>query len=348
MSMEAGRGGARYTCDQINPLTTPGVAGHGFGACTMSVVDPVHRLHLDTDFGGDPDDLCALALALAWPETQITGITTVADRHGLRAGYVRHVLELAERSEIRVEAGAKVSLTDHKQADPVQDDARYFPPTTPPLVSEPYASIELTERSMFKSATFLCIGPLTNAAMFDRTRSGLLRHKRLVFLGGQLGMPGAGDPAWSPEMDFTVQWDTRATEELMKTWADLTMVPLGPTQRVPLTEADCRKLDRMGAVGRLIARQLRAWGVDHAMPALGQAHVALPGELLGFAAAPVAVAVALGWPGATIEPMTVMPSIENGVISWERADDGRAMRVVTDIDGAAFRELFLARIATLP
>ncbi len=40
------------------------------------------RIHLDTDLGGDTDDLCALALLLAWPGVEITGITTVAEAHG--------------------------------------------------------------------------------------------------------------------------------------------------------------------------------------------------------------------------------------------------------------------------
>ena len=37
------------------------------------------RLHLDTDLGGDLDDLFALALLLRWPEIELTGITTTAE-----------------------------------------------------------------------------------------------------------------------------------------------------------------------------------------------------------------------------------------------------------------------------
>lgn len=40
------------------------------------------RVHLDTDFGGDTDDACALAMLLGWPGVEVTGITTVADRGG--------------------------------------------------------------------------------------------------------------------------------------------------------------------------------------------------------------------------------------------------------------------------
>lgn len=59
------------------------------------------KIHLDTDLAGDPDDVCALAMLLTWPGVEITGITTVAESDGRRAGYVEYVLQLAGRSEIR-------------------------------------------------------------------------------------------------------------------------------------------------------------------------------------------------------------------------------------------------------
>jgi inosine-uridine nucleoside N-ribohydrolase len=35
------------------------------------------RLHVDTDFAGDPDDACALAMVLGWPGVELVGVTTV-------------------------------------------------------------------------------------------------------------------------------------------------------------------------------------------------------------------------------------------------------------------------------
>ena len=32
-----------------------------------------HKVHLDTDLGGDIDDLCALAMLLRWKDVEITG-----------------------------------------------------------------------------------------------------------------------------------------------------------------------------------------------------------------------------------------------------------------------------------
>ncbi len=31
------------------------------------------KVHLDTDFGGDPDDACAMAMLLGWPGIEIIG-----------------------------------------------------------------------------------------------------------------------------------------------------------------------------------------------------------------------------------------------------------------------------------
>jgi inosine-uridine nucleoside N-ribohydrolase len=65
----------------------------------------MHLIHLDTDLGGDIDDLCALAMLLRWPgNVQLTGITTVADINGKRAGYIRYVLGLEKRHDIPVAA----------------------------------------------------------------------------------------------------------------------------------------------------------------------------------------------------------------------------------------------------
>jgi hypothetical protein len=37
------------------------------------------KIHLDTDLGGDIDDVCALSMLLRWSDIEITGITVVGD-----------------------------------------------------------------------------------------------------------------------------------------------------------------------------------------------------------------------------------------------------------------------------
>lgn len=67
------------------------------------------KVHLDTDLGGDIDDLCALTLVLAIPAVEVTGITTVLEDDGRRAGYVRRALALAGRLDVPVAAGADLA-----------------------------------------------------------------------------------------------------------------------------------------------------------------------------------------------------------------------------------------------
>ena len=70
------------------------------------------QIHLDTDFGGDPDDACALAFLLGSPDVAIVGISTNLDVEGRRAGCVAHYLKLARRSDIPVAAGAGATLSN--------------------------------------------------------------------------------------------------------------------------------------------------------------------------------------------------------------------------------------------
>ena len=61
------------------------------------------KIHFDTDIGGDMDDLRALAMLLKWPDLDITGITTVAEAYGRRAGYeIRAEREKLRRNLFRV------------------------------------------------------------------------------------------------------------------------------------------------------------------------------------------------------------------------------------------------------
>ena len=86
------------------------------------------KIHIDTDLGGDIDDLCALAMVLAWPDVELVGVTTVAEHGGKRAGYVRYVLDLAGRSDVPVATGAEATHPAYRiwQALPDEDASPQF------------------------------------------------------------------------------------------------------------------------------------------------------------------------------------------------------------------------------
>jgi purine nucleosidase len=300
------------------------------------------RIHLDTDLGGDTDDACALAMLLGWPDVEITGVTTVADPGGRRAAYVAHMLRLAGRDDIPLAAGAEVSATTLGRADPV-DDERHWPASVTPRPSPPGAALDLLERSLDTGATLVAIGPYTNLALLEICRIGSLRRQPVVVMGGWVEPPAPGLPRWGPEMDFNVQWDTRAAEVVAAT-ARLTMVTLPATLNAHLRRADLPRLWAAGPLGQLLARQSEAHAETYQMEKLGRDHSGLPDDLLNFQYDPVACAVALGWSGATVEDIRVRPMRMGDVLSFQPHPEGRSTRAVLDVDGAAFRETWLSAV----
>jgi purine nucleosidase len=300
------------------------------------------RIHLDTDLGGDTDDACALIMLLGWTGVEITGITTVADPGGRRAAYVAYLLRLAGRDDIPLAAGAEVSSTTLDRADPV-DDERHWPAHVTHRPSPPGAALDLLGRSLNAGATLVAIGPYTNLAMLEISRTGSLARQQVVVMGGWVQRPAPGLPQWGPDMDFNVQWDTRAAEVVAAT-ARLTLVTLPATLNAHLRRNDLPRLRAAGPLGQLLARQSEAHAQTHQMEKLGREHAGLPDDLLNFQYDPVACAVALGWSGAQAEDMRLRTMWRDGVLSFETQPDGRSIRAVLDVDGAAFREMWLSAV----
>ena len=299
------------------------------------------RIHLDTDLGGDTDDACALVMLLGWPEVEVTGVTTVADPVGLRAAYAAYLLRLAGRDDIPVVAGSQASLTTLAKADPIVDDARHWPTDIAPLPSSPGAALDLLGRSLDSGATLVAIGPYTNLAQLEVARAGSLARQPVVVMGGWVHPPAPGLPQWGPEMDFNVQWDTRAAEIVVAS-ARLTLVTLPATLKAHLRAADLPRLGAGGPLGQLLARQGRAHGLAHQMEKLGREHDGLPDDLVNFQYDPVACAVAVGWSGATTEDVRLRPVLEGGVLSFQPDPMGRLIRIVVDVDSAAFDKRWMS------
>jgi inosine-uridine nucleoside N-ribohydrolase len=62
--------------------------------------------------------------------------------------------------------------------------------------------------------------------LLEVARPGCLGRVPVVAMGGWTGPPAGGLPAWGPEMDHNVQFDTRAAQILTATAARLTLVQL--------------------------------------------------------------------------------------------------------------------------
>ena len=307
-------------------------------------------IHLDTDFGGDPDDACALAMLLGWPGVELLGITTNFDGDGRRAGCAEHYLRLAGRVDIPVRAGAAGSMTTLERYESTWGDERYWPVAVEPRPGPAGAALDLLAQSIERGATVVAVGGLTNLALLEVTRPGALDGVRVVVMGGWVGPPETGLPQWGPDMDWNIQCDTRAAE-IVVAKADVVLVTLPVTLGVHLRARDLRTVADSGPVGELLARQSTVHGEDRDMAALARAHEALPDDLVNFHWDPAATAVAVGWPGARIEEMNLVTRPEGGVVRFERTSDpeagGRPAKVVVEIDGEAFTDAWLGAVTRL-
>jgi inosine-uridine nucleoside N-ribohydrolase len=302
------------------------------------------RVHVDTDFGGDPDDACALAMLLVWPDVEIVGITTNLDRGGRRAGCVWWYLQLAGRSEIPVVAGAGASLTTLERYESTWGDTRYWREPVAPRPAAPGAAVDLLAQSIADGAIVIALGAFTNLALLEKSHPGSLDGVSVVATAGWLAPLAYGLPAWGPAMDFNVQCDTRAAI-IVAASADLTLVTLPATIKAHLRSTDLPRLRATGPLGAVLAVQSEAYATDARMAELGRSFSRLPDDLVNFQWDPVTCAVAVGWAGATCAQMRLSTEAEGDVLRFRESAHGRPTRVVVDIDADDFGATWLRSIA---
>jgi inosine-uridine nucleoside N-ribohydrolase len=303
-------------------------------------------IHLDTDFGGDPDDACALAFLLASPLADLIAITTNLDHEGFRAGCVRYYLNLAGRSDIPVAAGAATTLTDNKRFDSTAKDPRYWPDPIRPAPASVDTCLDLLQHSIERGAVIVAIGAATNLALLQLHRPGILSGVRVVFMGGYVHPPAPGLPQWGPEADWNVQCDPRSASILAE-HADVTLVTLPATLNTWLRAAHLDRLRAAGRVGALLAQQSELYATDRNLGSLAAKNAALPRDLINFHYDPVTAAVAVGWDGARIERLRLRPALLGGVLRFEENDHGRLMNIVVNVEGDAFADYWLQTVEQL-
>jgi len=302
------------------------------------------KAHLDTDFAGDTDDACAVALVLGLVDVELTAVTTVADPDGIRAGYLEYFLRVAGRN-VPIASGAGRSVTTGRPMGGVPDHATYWGTAeVTPRPAPEAAAVELLEASVDAGATIVAIGPYTNLALLVAARPGLLQGARVVLMGGWVTAPRPGLPPWGPDKDWNVQCDTRAAETVFHAAGELTLVTLPATLDAPLRQQHVDRLRAGGRMAQLLARQAMAHGEEHQMRELGRAHPGLPDDLLNFQYDVVACAVATGRRVAVLEDLLLAPRRDDGLLRFEERHDGRAVTATTTVDGEAVNEHWLAAI----
>jgi inosine-uridine nucleoside N-ribohydrolase len=296
---------------------------------------------LDCDPGHD--DAIALLLALASPEVELLGVTSVAGNQTLdktTANAIR-VLELAGRAEVPVAAGADRPLVRERYvAANVHGETGLDGPDLPPPQGSPveaHAVDFLAER--VAGATLVAIGPLTNVALL------LARHpdtkpERLVLMGGAIAEGNV-----TPAAEFNIWADPEAAMRVFASGLDVTMVGLDVTHRALVTTAHKEQLRAAGRVGRFVAELLDFYGVFHR-------------KVYGFDGSPVHDAVAVAQvirPDLLeLERLNVRVDCESELCRgrtvvdvWRRTGLEPNADVAVGIDSQAFLDLLLERLAKL-
>ena len=217
---------------------------------------------IDCDPG--QDDAIALLLALASPELEVLGVTTVAGNQTIdkvTANALR-VLELAGRSDVPVAAGADRPLVGELvvAADAHGETGLDGPDLPPPQGSpvEQHAVEFLAERLLAseRPVTVVPLGPLTNVALLLAERPEAAdRIERIVLMGGAIA-----EGNMTPSAEFNIWVDPEAAAYVFESGLDVTMVGLDVTNRAVLTPEHADRLRPQGRVGEAVAAMLDFYG----------------------------------------------------------------------------------------
>jgi pyrimidine-specific ribonucleoside hydrolase len=301
---------------------------------------------LDCDPGHD--DAFALLLALASPEVELAGVTTVAGNSTLdkTTANALRLLEFVDRTDIPVAAGADAPLVRARFiADYVHGETGLDGPDLPPArtkVIDRHAVDFLADeiRARDGKLTLVPTGPLTNVALLLAMHPDA-RPERIVLMGGAIAEGNV-----TPAAEFNIWADPEAARRVFESGIDTTMVGLDVTHQALITRAHADRLRGSGRVGAMAAELLDFYGRFHA-----EQYPELAGSPLHD---PVAVAV-VTHPGL-VEVREAAISVDceweqgrgrtnvdlRGRTGWERN-----ARVAVGIDADAFAELLIERIATL-
>jgi len=213
-------------------------------------MSPTQKLIIDTDPG--QDDAVAILLALASPELDLLGVTTVAGNVplALTQENARKICDLAGRQDMPVFAGADKPLmrdlvtAEHVHGRTGLDGPDLADPVTP--LQDLHAvdfMIETLRSEAAGSVTIAPVGPLTNVATALRQAPDIApRIKQIILMGGGCFEGGNITPA----AEFNIYVDPEAAAEVFASGIPIVMMPLDVTHKVLTTAARTRKIRAVG------------------------------------------------------------------------------------------------------
>lgn len=218
------------------------------------------KIIIDTDPG--QDDGVAILLALASPEVEVVGITTVAGNVplSLTSRNARVVCELAKRTDVKVFAGCdrplkKPLVTAENVHGKTGLDGIDLPEPTMPLQEQHSVDflIETFRNEPEKTITLCTLGPMTNVAQaLIKAPDIASRIKNIVLMGG--GFFEGGNI--TPSAEFNMFVDPDAAKVVFDAGIDLTAIPLDVTHQA-LTSPEW--VAGLRAFGNQVGDAVAAW-----------------------------------------------------------------------------------------
>jgi inosine-uridine nucleoside N-ribohydrolase len=292
---------------------------------------------IDCDPGHD--DAMAILLALASPEVELIGVTTVAGNQTLdkttRNALV--TLEIGGRSDIPVAAGAdaplhrKLRTAAHVHGETGLDGPELPEPSARAVDADPGEWLQ-------PGVVLVATAPLTNVA---RWLERGIRPERIVWMGGAIGEGNV-----TPAAEFNAFVDPEAAADVFASGIPIAMVGLDVTHKALFTRAHAERLRDAGRAGRFVAELSDFFQGFHE-------------RSYGFGGSPIHDAMAVAH---VIDPTLLTTRHVNvAVETSSELCDGRTvvdLRGVTgrepnadvgvDVDADRFLELLVSRIASLP
>ena len=302
---------------------------------------------LDCDPGHD--DAVALLLALASPEVELVGVTTVCGNQTLdkTTANALRILELAGRTDVPVHAGAARPfvrprrVAAHVHGESGLDGPELPPPATAARQGHAVDFMAGQIRARGGRLTLVPTGPLTNVGLLFATHEDA-RPERIVLMGGAIGEGNR-----TPAAEFNIWADPEAAQRVFAEGLDTTMIGLDVTHRALIRDEHTERLRVAGRVGKVVAELIDFYARFHRKryPDLGGSPMHDP------------VCIAHLIDPNLVEVRDAHIEVDcSGGSSWGRTNvDVRRRehlgapnaKVGVSIDGERFAELIVERIATL-
>lgn len=310
-----------------------------------------HSLIIDTDPG--QDDAVAILLALASPEINLLGITTVAGNVplALTQENARKICDLAGRTDMQVFAGLDRPLVrplvtaEHVHGRTGLDGPVLPDPETP--LQEQHAVdyiIDTLRREPAGSVTLAPIGPLSNIAMaMQRAPDIIPRIRQIILMGGAYFEVGNITPA----AEFNIYVDPHAAQVVFASGVPVIMMPLDVTHKA-LTRTD--RVAALRAIGNrtgvAVAEMLEFFErFDEAKYGSDGGPLHDPCTVAWMIAPDIFNGRPCNVEIETASPLTMGMTV---VDWWQVSSRPHNALVIGDLDADRFFALITERLATLP